>query len=748
MRGAVPEEDLERTAAAVFDSAAQKVSDVVSVELELSSELQTKHGAVVDSMQRAIKQAVDESGAFTDVNEDTLAEYVVDTSKLFADQVLAEATQRNVPIEEVVKASDIVYENGGIRLKSQTKGDKSRVLADSSVNVEGEQAEKTDVSQEKLYQLPQKAYDAQGKADINTPEFKEWFGDSKVVDENGKPLVVYHGSPNKGIQIFDKNQIGNRDNGFFGKGFYFTPKDYVAEGYTNTNDIYPDFNNQGNEGEVYPVYLDVKNPKYVRDIAEGTIDTEELIQQGYDGIIVYSFEEYPESVRESDPYVKETIEEAKGYKNTWWQLKTFDDEVIGRKYIDEIVVFEPNQIKSVYNRGTWDARNDNIYYQRAYAGRTKNLFKPILTDVKKFAETLKKAIRGELKPQTMLQVVSSTPEVYKKLGVEDKALNLPQNVLRKINIGKHDVPLSVIEQLPELVSNPLVVLDSKTEKGSFVSILDAVDANGNTVVAVIKPTDRAYNVIPSVYGKEQISNLVESSNIRYVNNTEKPATASIDLSSLRLRGGDSARGNNTNILQKSDIVNSFMQQKPQPKGLYDAKKGVIKIFESADFSTLPHELAHYWLDNMWHYVRSGNASEKYRQRWNVIANWLNVKQEQAFLTRGQQEKFARGYEQYLLNGNLPTPIIKGAFDDYDRWLKRVYGDMNRLNVRHIDYKKKRPGAEREFNATLKATQIKPTFSRRDLGAGLNGFSIWQGKCQCRLSYGRSYKILDTNDLFC
>jgi hypothetical protein len=29
---------------------------------------------------------------------------------------------------------------------------------------------------------------------VDTPEFKNWFGDSKVVDENGKPLVVYHGS--------------------------------------------------------------------------------------------------------------------------------------------------------------------------------------------------------------------------------------------------------------------------------------------------------------------------------------------------------------------------------------------------------------------------------------------------------------------------------------------------------------------------------------------------------------------------
>lgn len=99
--------------------------------------------------------------------------------------------------------------------------------------------------------------------------------------------------------------------------------------------------------------MDIKNPKYVRDIDEGTIDTEELKQQGYDGIIVYSFEEYPESVIENDPYVKEIIEEAKGYKNPWWQLKNYNDEVVGRKYIDEVIVFEPNQIKSVYNRGSF-----------------------------------------------------------------------------------------------------------------------------------------------------------------------------------------------------------------------------------------------------------------------------------------------------------------------------------------------------------------------------------------------------------
>lgn len=232
------------------------------------------------------------------------------------------------------------------------------------------------------------------------------------------------------------------------------------------------------------------------------------------------------------------------------------------------IVFNSNQIKSVYNRGTFDASNDNIYYQGQIADNVKEIFQPAFSDVEKFAETLKKAIRGELKPQTMLQVSSSTPEVYKSLGVEDKALNLPQNVLRKINIGKHNVPLSVIENLPEFIANPLVVLDSKTEAGSFVSVLDATDANGDTVVAVIKPTDRNYNVIPSVYGKKEIENLIKSSNVRYVNDIEKPATASIDLSSLQLRGGDSARGNSNNILQKSDIVKTAYQNNEAPKGAY------------------------------------------------------------------------------------------------------------------------------------------------------------------------------------
>lgn len=692
IRGTVPDADLERTASAIFDSAAEKMADVVSVELELSSQLRNKHGSVMDSMQRAVKQAVDESGAFQDVDEDMLAEYVVDTSKLFADQVLAEANIRNVPIEEVIQASDIVYENGGIRLKSQTEGGESRVLADSSVNIEREQAEKTDVSQEKLYQLPQEAYEAQGKADINTPEFKAWFGDSKVVDENGKPLEMVHFSYNEFSQ-FDKSHAGvNNDESSI--GFWFADRDDFAfnnERYPIRYDVYLKMDNpliiEGNGTETNPwADTDIDNldsyAKFEKMFNDLMYQDPQMWDERVYEPIYGGFETRKVKLRFSNFSEKKQREIIKGIIDKL-KAQGYDGIIIKNTRVDSLnpdeginqyVVFEPNQIKSVYNRGTWDARNDNIYYQNA-----EQVFSPTNRDKNTYISDLRAVERGE---DTRIRV-GELPIVYRELGLSAGMVRTNKDVIFKDTIGKHDVSQTVVDNLPQLFADPIMVFESSTKENRLLAVVNAQDKNGNQIVVAISPNtkgERGYHFIPSFYGKDNFNNFLNKNiiagNLKYLKSPQ-----ALDSHQLWPQVKTLLNSLNKNILQKSDIVNSFMQQKPQPKGLYDASKGVIKIFESADFSTLPHEIAHYWLDNMWSYVRSGNASEKYRQRWNVIANWLNVKPEQAVLTRGQQEKFARGYEQYLLNGDLPTPIIKGAFDDYDRWLKRVYGDMNRLNVR-------------------------------------------------------------------
>lgn len=936
IRGTVPDADLERTASAIFDSAAEKMADVVSVELELSSQLRNKHGSVMDSMQRAVKQAVDESGAFQDVDEDMLAEYVVDTSKLFADQVLAEANIRNVPIEEVIQASDIVYENGGIRLKSQTEGGESRVLADSSVNIEREQAEKTDVSQEKLYQLPQEAYEAQGKADINTPEFKEWFGNSKVVDENGKPYS------NKQLEKLLNNPQENKEaildvyenhlkkyNDTLASMVRTTAMIDLGAGYKPTPREAYNLKIEMKERELSNLKLPKKiTLNYLTNILKKnnisvtntytantgsqyiTMDLEGTPYENAfaDSLVTLSIREHQ---KHSADYIRPDIDFWVDYDNRWQEsLVELADKLDlkgaeitkAKKYVE--------LSKSVYNRGAFDQNNDNIYYQRAYAGSRVDYETPSLEaigsgegaqahgwglyyaldkdvaegyrerfineygegivefngvvykntdDYAHFLLNLKQTKKGEIARQREIAKFFNKngnielAKKHKKLAEEGENINVDDiktlGQVHEVEIPENpfllDDDLTFYGQ-PEIVQNALdEVINNLTDEqiskefGGTVypenrdalrrmwktgdydfrnegrdiykslskmlgspkaasQLLEKYGIKGITYYgsqdgrcfvifnpADIKVIQKFYqsgisgktrrkaqevkaalqkiadgaeeatvenlrndleqyggtNDVTFIYGNNKkglvhiadkhggiktllkvFDTVVDGDIVRYSvgnktlvlakNNVE--AVLSLDENGKKktwlLTGFDTtispdeerevraalkstqnepilsrqvlgAGLNKFNIALKEGNVNSNYQNKPQPKGLYDASKGVIKIFESADFSTLPHEIAHYWLDNMWSYVRSGNASEKYRQRWNVIANWLNVKPEQAVLTRGQQEKFARGYEQYLLNGDLPTPIIKGAFDDYDRWLKRVYGDMNRLNVR-------------------------------------------------------------------
>ena len=94
---------------------------------------------------------------------------------------------------------------------------------------------------------------AQREAQINSPEFKKWFGDSKVVDKDGKPLVVYHGTSGK-HNVFDKNYIG-AISGPLSTGFHFSNIKSESEIYASQA------NSEIGDGErIVSAYLKIKNP--------------------------------------------------------------------------------------------------------------------------------------------------------------------------------------------------------------------------------------------------------------------------------------------------------------------------------------------------------------------------------------------------------------------------------------------------------------------------------------------------------
>ena len=164
--------------------------------------------------------------------------------------------------------------------------------------------------------------------------FKNWFGDSKVVDDNGKPLVVYHGTN----ADFEKFEIGDI-------GYHFGNIEQATERMTDFTDGNP---------HIMTGYLKMENPlDIVSDVGDWLdVDTVKEYLHEYE---VLSDEEFKKVNTLSQIT---SILQNKGYDGIIYENQ-FEGK--GKSYI----VFNSSQFKSVDNQGTFDANNPNIYYQAA-----------------------------------------------------------------------------------------------------------------------------------------------------------------------------------------------------------------------------------------------------------------------------------------------------------------------------------------------------------------------------------------------
>lgn len=88
--------------------------------------------------------------------------------------------------------------------------------------------------------------------------FRNWFGNSKVVDENGEPLMVYHGSRStKDFSVFDYDAETDKATGSGEKPAFFFSDEQTANVYkanVKLGTLYE------GEGRMFPVYLSLQNP--------------------------------------------------------------------------------------------------------------------------------------------------------------------------------------------------------------------------------------------------------------------------------------------------------------------------------------------------------------------------------------------------------------------------------------------------------------------------------------------------------
>lgn len=206
-------------------------------------------------------------------------------------------------------------------------------------------------------------YNSDGKPIHHTEDgirnFHRWFGDSKAVDEHGRPSVVYHGTT-KTFDKFDNDKI--KEGGYlrFGPGHYLT-------------DDHKTFNTYSNEdgGNVMPSYVSLKNPQ------QGSAMTHDQIHKFFGALQDKKFPNGYDATHDHEKFKQQALDEPEhafshltsiqgNYisKNDWLRgihaagIDGIKQTVFGKQ---EYVAMHPTQIKSaIGNIGRFDPEKHEL----------------------------------------------------------------------------------------------------------------------------------------------------------------------------------------------------------------------------------------------------------------------------------------------------------------------------------------------------------------------------------------------------
>lgn len=209
--------------------------------------------------------------------------------------------------------------------------------------------------------------------------FWRWFGDSKVVDADGNPLVVYHGT-NQNFDNFDTERLGANTGTVSSTAFFFTENPTEAGEYADMSARKQVSDGPRREAETKRITAALAKAERAQnwDLAERL--TEELEANELDGIRegdiganilpVYLSIKDPSTVDANDSIdlhqLRKDMDAAKSSGRDGVKVENAYDPVAERPEpftTTQWIAFTPTQIKSIHNRGTFSPDDARILYQ-------------------------------------------------------------------------------------------------------------------------------------------------------------------------------------------------------------------------------------------------------------------------------------------------------------------------------------------------------------------------------------------------
>lgn len=586
-------------------------------------------------------------------------------------------------------------------------------------------------------------YDQAGQLKTETTNFKNWFKSSKVVDAEGKPLVVYHGT-GADFEAFDGYS-------------FFTPNTDTASNYANRD-----------RGNVLPVYLALQNPAVIDMLPPNKKSATEkklrsLQNKGHDGVIV-------------------------------------EHGADGKRMF---IAFKPTQIKSVFNNGDFDPNNPNILNQdntdgfkkwthgheviemgesheyKAGEGVVVEAVHGTTGDFDTFDQS-KANIESDLGggfyatnnvddvgsnyagfgPDLTNKIERRKEQLYDELYDDLKDQGLDQKEIER------QVELRVLDELapnsgvsmPVYVrfDNPVVIggsqetfldyteqYDEETDEygepeGDLIKFVEALtsvaesgdfsDADAADAVSALyeKALDNggvfASDIIEIIgsaagieYATDDQGNMAVKEIIRlafeqagfdgFIDQTVNKKFGSEKDIGKPMAGMDeetvhfiafkpeqikSRLGNNGEYSETDPNILRQGEDAPRGKIAFGnditAQASVITLLKAANLSTFLHESGHFFLEVNADIASREDAPAEIVQDMQTILNWFGVENIATWRAmdieqkREYHEKFARGFEAYLFEGKAPNQELQGLFQRFRSWLVNVYKQLSSLNV--------------------------------------------------------------------
>lgn len=678
-------EQYRETYASDFDNADKSINDAVSTGIEpqwLVDYKANNGGKAPRTNAERRRAAYEYSRATTTASLDGNAEALAQSDAHYADMEhmlmqiesleamkdkVFEIADNNVALRmNLTKAGHEVYTKVRELLETSTKGHIKQQAHEDALLV----ATHADVFAQIMREAGNARYTAMDY--LNTVRFDV---NAKLNGKDGYAQAAWHGSPHD-FDEFDLGAIGSGEgNQAHGWGLYFAKNKKIAENYRDilgANSIEIVTGKTKYKINEDADWYDDKTGNIISDENPLSMALTEIAEVGSNDKAIESLQKFIDSKKGKNTQIVisqtkraeeaiKLLKESKFVKREWKSI--FKVEIPeNNEMLDENVAFKKQSeiVKDVIGKNLHKLSNEEkntIYYKHIVNTATELL--DANYENQKHSLGIAKSDIDIFRNVVVAGVRGSTSADLKRAELISKENGYDLNDI--LNDTSLESAKYILEKLTDKV-NKLEVAFKKLDKEEN----DRVNKSFENIGDILEKHDftgrEIYNALSDALGGDKAAS-------QYLN--------SIGVLGITYDGREDGRCYVVFDDKAIRVIEKYNQSINGMTTIKSKTERIVELFKTADKSTFMHEMGHVFFDDIKTLAEMENAPQQVKDDWQALKEWSGWNDNETINTDAH-EKFARGFEAYLREGEAPTKFLERTFRRFSKWLSAIYRAVSRL----------------------------------------------------------------------